>query len=97
LREIYDLGGDKPKRHSVVVVQSGAERYGVCVDSLLGQHQTVIKPMSRLFHSLQFISGSTILGNGEIAFIFDPHALCELATQAAKQYQAKPVATALQR
>ena len=93
LREIYDLGGDRPKRHSIVVVQSGAERYGVCVDSLLGQHHTVIKPMSRLFHSLQFISGSTILGNGEIAFIFDPHALCELAIQAARQYKAKSVLT----
>jgi hypothetical protein len=41
------------------------------VDTLLGQHQTVIKPLGRLFRSLRGISGSSILGNGEVALIFD--------------------------
>jgi two-component system chemotaxis sensor kinase CheA len=38
---------------------------------LLGQHQTVIKPLGRMFRSLRGISGSSILGSGEVALIFD--------------------------
>jgi two-component system chemotaxis sensor kinase CheA len=38
---------------------------------LLGQHQTVIKPLGRMFRSLRGMSGSSILGNGEVALIFD--------------------------
>jgi two-component system chemotaxis sensor kinase CheA len=41
------------------------------VDQLLGQHQTVIKPLGRMFRSLRGMSGSSILGNGEVALIFD--------------------------
>jgi two-component system chemotaxis sensor kinase CheA len=53
------------------------------VDQLLGQHQTVIKPLGRLFGSLRGMSGSSILGNGEVALIFDVPALGRLAAQQA--------------
>jgi two-component system chemotaxis sensor kinase CheA len=36
-----------------------------------GEHQTVIKPLGKAFQSLQGVSGSTILGNGNIALILD--------------------------
>jgi two-component system chemotaxis sensor kinase CheA len=49
------------------------------VDALLGQHQTVIKPLSRMFRSLRGISGSSILGSGEVALIFDVVSLSQLA------------------
>ena len=49
------------------------------VDQLLGQHQTVIKPLGRMFRSLRGMSGSTILGNGEVALIIDVGALGDLA------------------
>jgi hypothetical protein len=61
----------------VVVVQAGNQRYGVIVDQLLGQHQTVIKPLGRLFRSLRGMSGSSILGNGEVALIFDATSLSQ--------------------
>ena len=79
LRRLYALDADAPERSSVVVVQAGAHRYGVIVDQLLGQHQTVIKPLGRLFRSLRGMSGSSILGNGEVALIFDAAALSQLA------------------
>jgi two-component system chemotaxis sensor kinase CheA len=65
------------------------------VDALLGQHQTVIKPLGQLLRSLRGISGSSILGNGEVALIFDVAALCQLAEQvpreAAGRAPAQPV------
>ncbi len=79
LRALYALESLPPERVSVLVLQSGGRRYGVQVDTLLGQHQTVIKPLGRMFRSLRGMSGSSILGNGEVALIFDVNSLCQLA------------------
>lgn len=79
LQSIYSLSATESNRNSVVVVRAGERRYGVMVDNLLGQHQTVIKPLGKLLRSLRGISGSSILGNGEVALILDVHALCQLA------------------
>jgi two-component system chemotaxis sensor kinase CheA len=79
LRGLYGLDGPEPERVSTVVIKSASHRYGVVVDALLGQHQTVIKPLSPMFRSLRGVSGSSILGNGEVALIFDVNALGALA------------------
>ena len=81
LRALYALESTPPARVSVVVIQSGGRQYGVIVDALLGQHQTVIKPLSRMFRSLRGISGSSILGSGEVALIFDVVSLSQLAAE----------------
>jgi two-component system chemotaxis sensor kinase CheA len=82
LRALYGLDGEPTGRSSVVVLQAGDRRYGVMVDALLGQHQTVIKPLSRLFSSLRGVSGSSVLATGEVALIVDVHALGTLAASA---------------
>ena len=63
----------------MVVIKSGSHSYGVMVDVLLGQHQTVIKPLGRMFRSLRGMSGSSILGSGEVALILDVNSLGEFA------------------
>jgi two-component system, chemotaxis family, sensor kinase CheA len=92
LRTLYGLESGAPERSSVVVIQAGERRYGVLVDQLHGQHQTVIKPLGRLLRSLRGVSGSSILGSGEVALIFDVHALSQLAEQPVSASIA-PVAT----
>jgi len=79
LRTQYGLETDEPERISVVVIKSGSHSYGVMVDVLLGQHQTVIKPLGRMFQSLRGMSGSSILGSGEVALILDVNSLAEFA------------------
>jgi two-component system, chemotaxis family, sensor kinase CheA len=79
LRALYALDSPPPERCSVVVIRSGTSRYGVVVDVLLGQHQTVIKPLGRMFRSLRGMSGSSILGTGDVALIFDVNSLGQLA------------------
>jgi two-component system chemotaxis sensor kinase CheA len=81
LRALYALDSVPPERSSVVVIKAGTQRYGVLVDQLLGQHQTVIKPLGRMFRSLRGMSGSSILGNGEVALIFDVGSLSQLAAE----------------
>jgi two-component system chemotaxis sensor kinase CheA len=79
LREAFEIQGDPGKRENIVVVSCAGRRAGFVVDALLGEFQTVIKPLGRLFERLSGISGSTILGNGEVALILDVQALVQRA------------------
>jgi len=79
LRRLYGLDAMAAERPSIVVVRAGHRQLGVLVDSLLGQHQTVIKPLGRLLRSLRGIAGSSILGSGEVALIVDADALGHIA------------------
>ena len=45
------------------------------VDELIGQQEIVIKPLGKYMKQCKFISGATILGDGEIALILDTNAL----------------------
>jgi two-component system chemotaxis sensor kinase CheA len=81
LREIFRIEGALPQRERVVVVQYGETRAGLVVDHLLGEFQTVIKPLGQLFQNLRGIGGSTILGSGEVALILDVPQLVQLATE----------------
>jgi two-component system chemotaxis sensor kinase CheA len=68
-------------RRSLVLVRDGSLRFGLVVDRLLGEHQTVIKPLSPIFRHLKAISGSTILGSGEVAMVIDVPGLMACAIQ----------------
>ncbi|WP_028449909.1 chemotaxis protein CheA [Chitinibacter tainanensis] len=81
LSEFLELGEPPGKRQNVVVVNYGESKAGLLVDNLLGEFQTVIKPLGQLFSHLRAISGSTILGSGEVALILDVPALIEFAKQ----------------
>jgi len=80
LRDLYAIDSSHDERVSVVVVHSSHGTYGIEVESLLGQQQTVIKPLGRLFKTLRGISGSSILGSGEVALILDVATLGDLVT-----------------
>jgi two-component system chemotaxis sensor kinase CheA len=58
-------------RYNIVVVEYAGQKTGLVVDELLGEHQTVIKPLGKVFQNLKGISGATILGSGEVAMIID--------------------------
>ena len=69
------------KRQSIVVVRHGGKRAGIVVDTLLGEFQTVIKPLAKMFTQVDCVSGSSILGTGEVALILDVPAVLERAMQ----------------
>ena len=79
LREQFHESGKAGKRENIVVVQYGSRKAGLIVDALLGEFQTVIKPLGTLFGNLKGISGSTILGSGDVALILDAPALIQRA------------------
>jgi two-component system chemotaxis sensor kinase CheA len=76
---MFGLRGQSSARQSVVVVKNGAEKAGLVVDHLLGEFQTVIKPLGKMFRNVRGIAGSTILGSGEVGLILDIASLTGLA------------------
>lgn len=81
LRKQFNLNQRPPRRQNVVVVQTGGHMAGLVVDRLLGELQTVIKPLGPIFTNIEGISGSTILGNGDIALILDIPSLTQQIMQ----------------
>ena len=77
LRELFGVTAPRPRRESIVVVRHAGQRIGLVVDALLGEFQTVIKPLGRMFSQLRCISGSTILGSGDVALILDVGAIVQ--------------------
>ncbi|MDO9607640.1 MAG: chemotaxis protein CheA [Brevundimonas sp.] len=71
LREMFETGTPPELHQKVVVVSTGTERIGLVVDQIIGDHQTVIKSMSKLHSGLPTFSGATILGDGGVALILD--------------------------
>ena len=59
----------------VVIAKKGDKLAGFIVDELIGQQEIVIKSMGKYINKCKFISGATILGDGEIALIIDANAL----------------------
>ncbi len=71
LRELFQSGTKPDQFQKVVVISTGSERVGLVVDQIIGDHQTVIKAMSKLHHDVATFSGATILGDGSVALILD--------------------------
>ena len=71
LRELFDVPGSPPPYEKIVIVSTGQRRAGLVVDSLLGNNQTVIKPMSPLHRDVRSFLGATILGDGEVVLVLD--------------------------
>jgi two-component system, chemotaxis family, sensor kinase CheA len=69
----------EPPRESLVVVRFGHHKMGLVVDTLLGELQTVIKPLGKVFERLKGVAGATILGTGDIALILDVAELAAIA------------------
>lgn len=60
---------------TMVIVKQGEKRGGLLVDDLCGRLDAVIKPIGKYISYPRFLTGATILGNGEIALILDVNAI----------------------
>ena len=95
LRDMFEVEGETPDRQNVVIVQFAGQKAGLVVDELLGEFQTVIKPLGVIFKHLRGIGGSTILGSGEVALILDVPALVNLVSQNEGRHLNSPALSAI--
>jgi two-component system chemotaxis sensor kinase CheA len=83
LREWFGHTGGRPSIEQIAITTIEGKRYGFVVDAVVGQHQTVIKSLGRMYQNVRGLSGATILGDGNLALIVDVPALLRSVQQAA--------------
>jgi two-component system chemotaxis sensor kinase CheA len=81
LRELFGIAGQPLRGENIVVLKYNGQKAGLVVDTLMGEFQTVIKPLGDMFNQVKCISGSTILGNGGVALILDVPSLVRQAME----------------
>ncbi len=78
LREFFQVSSEKSLSEQVVVVNTNSGKMGIVVDEVLGQHQTVIKALGKIYSRVEGVSGATILGDGSLALVVDIDAITKL-------------------
>jgi two-component system, chemotaxis family, sensor kinase CheA len=63
--------GDRAKRTFVIVIGSGGRRFGLAVDSLMGEEELVIKALEDQLINSPLVSGASILGDGTVVLILN--------------------------
>ena len=71
MREAFATEWPAELHQKIVIVGAGDTRVGLVIDQIIGNAQTVIKPLSRFHAGLGTFSGATILGDGTVALILD--------------------------
>ena len=79
LNEVLDIESKKSTTENliVVIVKKGDKFAGIVIDDLTGQQEIVIKSLGKYMSKCKYISGATILGDGEVALILDTFYLAE--------------------
>ncbi|MGE0917311.1 chemotaxis protein CheW [Trichlorobacter lovleyi] len=77
LRAEFEITDNQPEIEQIVILSVNGKRIGFVVDDVVGEHQTVIKTLGKLYRDVRGISGATILGDGTVALILDPGLLVQ--------------------
>ncbi len=65
---------------SVVILQDNDRRIGLVVNQLLDRQEIVIKPLGMYLNNIQGLSGASIMGDGSVVLILDPHEIYTMAS-----------------
>jgi len=66
----YDNDNDKTRQVVTLKIGNGG-KLGIVIDEIIGNIQAVIKPLVKVINKSLLITGSTLLGSGEVALILD--------------------------
>ncbi|MDI6706004.1 MAG: chemotaxis protein CheA, partial [Bacillota bacterium] len=64
---------------NAVIISNGAEKYAIIVDKLKSEQEFVVKTLDGQLAAIPGISGSTLLGNGQVVLIVNPVDIIQLA------------------
>jgi two-component system chemotaxis sensor kinase CheA len=81
LRDQFAINGANPAIEQIVIVREDDHRIGFVVDTVVGEHQTVLKSLGRFYKDVEGVSGATILGDGTVALILDLPKLISMEEQ----------------
>ena len=78
LRTFFEIDDPIPAMEQIIIVNDQDSRIGLVIDKVIGNYQTVIKPLGRLYKNTFGFSGATILGDGSVALILDIYKLSDI-------------------
>jgi len=81
LRREFKIKDNCPDIERIVVVKYGEQKVAIIVDSIIGDHQAVLKPLGEVFKNQEFISEASILGDGNVALLIDTNKLVKVYTE----------------
>jgi two-component system chemotaxis sensor kinase CheA len=79
LREYFSMTDSERAIDQIVIINYEGKRVGFVVDHVIGEHQTVIKSLGKMYQGVSGLSGATILGDGKVALILDLPQIVEAA------------------
>lgn len=91
LREIVSASGTLDRHQKTIIISTGETHVGLVADQIIGNHQTVIKSLSKLHSDVTIFSGATILGDGTAALILD---VAQLVTMAQSKIEKQHISEA---
>jgi two-component system chemotaxis sensor kinase CheA len=72
----------KKKKHFVIVIGSAEKRFGLVVDSMVGEEELVIKALPSDIVASDLVSGASILGDGTVVLILNVPAVLSRLSRA---------------
>ncbi|KUG19143.1 signal transduction histidine kinase chea [hydrocarbon metagenome] len=75
VHRLEDMFGASGRGETLVVLQRGGRKCCIVVDSVEGQQEVVVKPLSRLAGNCRGVSGVTIPGDGDVVPVLDVNTL----------------------
>jgi two-component system chemotaxis sensor kinase CheA len=79
LNEWFSIDGETPDIEQIVITDKEGFKVGFVVDYVVGEHQTVIKTLGKVYSEVEGIMGATILGDGSVSLILDIPRLVQIA------------------
>jgi two-component system chemotaxis sensor kinase CheA len=74
----WPTGVDSAPRGAVLVMHAGSRAVAVCVSSLLGTQDLVVKSLDENFMRIRGLGGASILGDGEVCLLLDAAAVVDI-------------------
>jgi two-component system chemotaxis sensor kinase CheA len=93
-RENFDRRYHADSAVNIVVISTGALKYGLVVDQLYDSEEIVVKPLGRHLKQCKGYAGATIMGDGRVALILDVANLVHMAGLTSVDGADKSVSTA---
>jgi two-component system chemotaxis sensor kinase CheA len=88
LRRWFGLTSTPPSIEQIVIIAIEGRKTGLVVDEVIGEYQTVIKTLGKVYQNVKEFSGATIKGDGTLALILDVPELIHLASSNRAEEQA---------
>ena len=75
VREEFEITGEYPEENKLLLIKYKNKKVGLVFDTIIGEYQTVLKSIGKLYKKHEMVSGATILGDGTIALVLDTNKL----------------------